>query len=49
MDNNIMVAEKRHIQLNEIWESQPPLMHGWLLVSSVGMIILYFAMNVSPF
>ena len=47
VDNNIAFIERKPINLSEIWTSQHPLMHSWLLISFVGLIVLYFAMNIS--
>ena len=46
-DNNIVYIERKPMHLSEIWTSQHPLMHSWLLISFIGLVILYFAMSIS--
>lgn len=47
VDNNIAFIERTASGISEIWTSQHPLMHSWLLISFVGLVVLYFAMNFS--
>ncbi|MBQ2870743.1 hypothetical protein IJE86_03465 [bacterium] len=46
-DNNIVFVERKPLNISEIWTSQHPLMHSWLLISFVGLVILYLAMSFS--
>ncbi len=46
-DNNIALVERTTSSISEIWTSQHPLMHSWLLISFVGLVLLYFAMSFS--
>ena len=47
VDNNIAFVERKPIHLSEIWAAQHPLMHSWLLISFIGLVVLYFAMTIS--
>lgn len=47
VENNIAFMEKTTSGIAEIWASQHPLMHSWLLISFVGLVVLYFAMSFS--
>ncbi len=47
LDNNLALVERKPLSINEIWSSQHPLMHSWLLISFVGLVLLYFAMSFS--
>jgi len=46
-DNNIVFVERKTLSFGEIWTSQHPLMHSWLLISFIGLVVLYFAMSIS--
>jgi len=47
VDNNIAFMERTTASISEIWTSQHPLMHSWLLISFVGLVVLYLAMSFS--
>lgn len=44
-DNNIAFMERKTLTISEIWTAQHPLMHSWLLISFIGLVVLYFAMS----
>ncbi len=44
-ENTVFMGQKVVPQISEIWTSQHPLMHSWLIISFVGLVVLYFAMN----
>ena len=46
-ENNIAFVERKTLNISEIWTSQHPLMHSWLLISLIGLVVLYFAMSFS--
>ncbi len=46
-NNNTAIMERTTASIAEIWTAQHPLMHSWLLISFVGLIVLYFAMSFS--
>lgn len=46
-DSNIALVERKPLSVNEIWMAQHPLMHSWLLISFIGLVVLYFAMCIS--
>ena len=45
-DNSIAYVERKVTTISEIWSSQHPLMHSWLIISFVGLIALYVAMSL---
>jgi len=46
-DNNIVYAKRKELTISTIWTAQHPLMHSWLVISFVGLVVLYLAISFS--